>query len=215
MLSGSLDPARPHIFDGIKGEKHLNDKVFFPVAILFAALLIIGALMVERNTLPTGPIGGAASVDYAVIPIAGPDLHRIEGLDFGAKARVKDDILRLSTGPNRQPDDPTQGPHFKLDSDIEVAFSGQTVRSYIQARSVSGADLEVIYSTGEFGDSGWQLFELTEEWTSFRFDYNAPPRSDGDPIGIDYFGIRPVGDTLPATVEIREIEFRRLGEWSK
>ena len=193
----------------------MNDKFFFPAVIFFAILMVIGALLVERDTWPEGPIGGASSGDYGIISIAGADLHRIEGLSENSSFRVRRKVLKLTTGSTSHPDDPTLGPHFKLDSDIEVAFSGQTVRSYIEARSLSGADLEVIYSTGEFGDSGWKRFELTDEWTSFRFDYNAPPRSDGDPIGIDYFGIRPVGGTLPAIVEIREIEFRRLGEWSK
>jgi hypothetical protein len=210
-----LELPAPHVCAGIKGEKRLNDKVFFPIAILFATLVIVGALSIERDIYPEGPIGGAASGDYAVIPITGLDFHRIEGLNQEVTARIRRNVLTLTTRSRQQQDDPILGPHFKLDSDIEVAFSGQTVRSYIQARSASGANLEVIYSTGEFGDSGWKRFELTDEWTSFRFDYNAPPRSDGDPIGIDYFGIRAVGGTLPAIVEIREIEFRRLGEWSR
>ncbi|MEO1641981.1 MAG: hypothetical protein AAFR74_01500 [Pseudomonadota bacterium] len=193
----------------------MNDKVFFPLALLVAGLMVTAALMVGRDTTPRGAIGGASSGNYAIIPIQGDDLMRLEGLAFGANSEVKQGLMTLSTGPSVQPDEVPVGPHFKLAADIEAVFSGQTIRLFIEARTVSGADLEVNYDTGQQGQSGWQRFDLSEEFQEFRFDYNVPIRADGAESGFDYVGLRPVGDALPGVVEVRKIELRRLGRWSE
>lgn len=193
----------------------MSDKVFFPLALLVAVAMVAAALMIGRDTTPRGPLGGAATGDYAIIPIEGDDFMRIEGLAFGAYSLINQGVMTLSTGPRGQPDEVNLGPHFKLAADIEAVFSGQKVRIFIEARTASGADLEANYDTGQQGQSGWQRFDLGEEFQEFRFDYNVPIRAEGAESGFDYLGLRPVGDRLPAIVEIRKIEFRRLGRWSE
>ncbi|MEM1035445.1 MAG: hypothetical protein AAGI14_01665 [Pseudomonadota bacterium] len=193
----------------------MSDKIFFPLVFMVGVAMVLATLFLGRETEPTGPIGGAASGDYSVVPIEGENFKRLEGLALGAISSVEDGILTLSTGPRPQPAQVTVGPHFKLAADLETVYSGHSIQIFVQAQSVSGADLEINYDTGRQGESGWQRFDLTEDWQEYRFDYNVPLRAEGSESGFDYLGLRPVGETLPGVVRIRKIEFRRRGLWAQ
>ncbi|MEM1086743.1 MAG: hypothetical protein AAGH90_03370 [Pseudomonadota bacterium] len=192
----------------------MSDKIFFPLVFMIGIAIVAAALLVGRDTSPSGPIGGAASGDYSIVPIEGDNFLRLEGLTFGATSTLEAGIMTLSSGPNAQPAQVSVGPHFKLAADLENVYSGHTIEIAVEAKTASGAALEVNYDTGRQGESGWQSFELTDDWQTYRFSYDVPLRPDGSESGFDYLGLRPVGDPMPAIVQIRRIEFRRRGRWA-
>ena len=196
------------------GEEGLNDRIFFPLVLLLGVGMVVGALMVGRDASPTGPIGGASSIDYKIVPIEGENLQRLEGLAFGAIASFEDEVMTLSTGPRPQPEQVSVGPHFKLAADLENVYSGHSIEIAIEARTISGAELEVNYDTGRLGESGWQRFKLSEDWQEYTFTYDVPLRAEGAESGFDYIGLRPVAETLPGIVNVRKIEFRRQRRWA-
>lgn len=210
MLSGTQSKPKP---DYSRSED-LNDRIFFPLVLLVGVGMVVGALMVGRDAAPTGPIGGASSIDYKIVPIEGENLQRLEGLAFGAVATFENDIMTLSTGPRPQPEQVSVGPHFKLAADLENVYSGHTIEIAVEAQAISDADLEVNYDTGRQGESGWQRFELSEGWQEYSFVYNVPLRVQGSESGFDYIGLRPTSETLPGIVNIRKIEFRRQRRWA-
>ena len=193
----------------------MSDKIFFPLVFMVGVAMVLATLFLGRDTVQCGAIGGAASGDYSSVSIENDRLSCLEGLALGAISSVEDEIMTLSTGPRPQPAQVSVGPHFKLAADLETVYSGHSIQIFVEAQSVSGADLEINYDTGRQGESGWQRFDLTEDWQEYRFDYNVPLRAEGSESGFDYLGLRPVGETLPGVVRIRKIEFRRRGLWAQ
>lgn len=182
---------------------------------MLGVAMVVGALMVGRDTIQCGAMGGAASGDYSIVSIESDRLKCVEGLALGAISDVENGIMTLSTGPRPQPEQVPVGPHFKLAADLENVYSGHTIEIAVQARTISGADLEVNYDTGRQGESGWQRFELGESWQEYSFVYDVPLRADGAESGFDYIGLRPVADILPGIVDIRKVEFRRQRRWAE
>jgi len=112
-------------------------------------------------------------------------------------------------------DDPVLGPHFPLAADLEVQFSGFEIEVTVRAKpgETRGAtQMQVNYSTGRNGESGWQVFDLKPDYDSYRFTYEVPLHSGEQ--GLDYLGIRPVVPDKSRTLLVEGVEFRRLRRWA-
>jgi len=191
----------------------MSDRLFFPIIILLAALMVTLSLRPGSGELPKGPIGGAAS-DYVNIPVEGDQLNRIiaggEGV-MGIIERDGERFLKIEAFVGRQDDDPLKGPYFEIDSDLERAFSDHDVEITMTVRPSNrrGASaFQANYSTGRDGESGWQTFEMSPEWRDYSFMYSLPVKQGDN--ALDYFGLRPVVPKDSRTIEIKRINFRRV-----
>lgn len=72
---------------------------------------------------------------------------------------------------------------FMLTEEQIEAFSGHLTTITINAR---GGDFKVAWSTRGTGNSGWNEFSGSEDWTESSFQYAVPEQTDGnrDVIGI-------------------------------
>ncbi len=194
----------------------MNDRTFFPLALLLAAGLVWLALREPGRSLPDGSVSGAGS-DYRVIRVAGPDLNRFEaGPEARSDVSQGEDgfILTVSaTGPSFA-DAPDRGPHFRLAPDIETAFAGRLIRVNLRARSAGtggAAAFEMAYSTGPEGRSQWQRFDLTPQFANYAFDFQVPEAKAEQ--GVDFVGIRPVASPGAGAVEIESLMLVNLTLW--
>ena len=193
----------------------MKDILFFPLILLAGAGLVVLALLPAGSLQPSSAIscGGTAC---NLITVQGEDLQRIVAggrADISVEDRGDDDwVLTLTADAGMLPGDPARGPHFRLAPDVETAFAGHTIQVTIAARHPSdkaAPALEVNYSAGLQGESGWQAFPLTSQFKNYQFSWDVPVRS-GDQA-VDYLGLRPVVPEKTRAVEIRSISFRRTG----
>lgn len=194
----------------------MNDRIFFPLALLVAISLVWLAIWEPGAALPDGSVSGAAT-DYRVIRVAGPDLNRFEA-GPAARKRVSQGadglVLTVSATDASFARDPEGGPHFRLAPDIEAAFSGRLVRVNVRARSAGSAGataFEMAYSTGPEGRSRWQRFDLTPSFANYAFDYEVPAGQAG--LGVDFIGIRPVPSPDATSIEIESLMLVNLTLW--
>ncbi len=195
----------------------MSDRVFFLVAALVAGLMVYLAMTLGVNQLPNGPIGGGES-NYRNIIVEGDQLARIESggeaVDLRRIGEGDDMTVEVYADFGALSDDPTRGPHFKLDADLEAAFAGRTLEVTITARPTDtrGAQMMFVnYSTGKGGDSGWLGFDLATEYSDYRFTYDVPKEV---PVrGYDYLAIKPDVPAKSRGLEIRKIELKLLGRW--
>lgn len=176
--------------------------------------MVVLALSAGWNRPPSGPIGGGNS-DYIEIVVEGDQLSRLEsGGEPVSLTRIgegEDMLMRIEAEFAALSDDPAGGPHFKIDSDLELAFSNHTLEVTITARPTEqrGAlSMLVNYSTGRSGDSGWIEFDLVPDFADYRFTYEVPPR--GPERGLDYLAIKPVVPAKTRGVEIEKVVLKRL-----
>ena len=199
----------------------MKDILFFPLAILVAAGMVAGAMMMGGDAPQCGPVGGAnGPADYSSATVNGADLCRLEGRRGFGLNLSDDGILTLSVEPQPPRDDPEQNPNFKLAADLELVYAGQKLRVSVTAKpaGAGGAEaFEVMYSTGKGGNSGWRRFDMKPDWDTYRFEYNVPEKllEDQDAAAFDYLAIRPVGAEKTRVMEIREVDFRRYGKWAE
>lgn len=197
----------------------MKDRIFFPLALLVAAGMVGIAILPGVGRLPTGAVTGDGQ-NYNEITVKGAYLNKI--------IAGGDATTRLIDGPSGQKQlyieaeagvldsAPELGPHFRLAADMEVQFSGFTVRCMVRARPADthGAlQMETNYSAGRVGDSGWQVFDLQRDFQDFSFEYDVP-LAEGDQ-GVDYFGIRPVVPEKTRALIVEEVRFERLGRWTE
>ncbi|MEZ5999914.1 hypothetical protein [Hyphomonas sp.] len=197
----------------------MKDKFFFPLALLVAAAMVGVAILPGVGRLPSGAVTGDGK-DYSEITLSGVYLNKIvAGGD--ATTRLIDGPggrkqLYLEVEAGTLDDAPELGPHFRLAADIEVQFSGYTIRCTVRARPADthGAlQMQANYSAGRVGDSGWQVFDLQPDFADFSFDYDVP-LAEGDQ-GVDYFAIRPVVPEKSRAMIVTEVKFERLGRWAE
>lgn len=196
----------------------MPDKLFFPLTAILAALLVLLALQPAMGALPSGPVS-VGDMNYAQVTVRGDDLNRIVG---GGEAEI--DLIRASepthlsieTLAGMLSDDPVLGPHFPLAADLEVQFSGFEVTVTVTAKpgeERGATQMMVNYSTGRDGESGWQVFDLHRDWSSFSFTYEVPVKSGEN--ALDYLAIRPVTPDKSRSLLISEVRFDRGQRWAE
>ena len=120
-------------------------------------------------------------------------------------------VLKIESLAGTQRRDPSRGPHFELDADIERVFSDHEVQITVTARpnERKGAHaFQAIYSAGRPGDSGWQTFDMVPGWREYQFIYRVPQKSGEN--AFDYLGLRPVVLEDTRSILIKRITFQRF-----
>lgn len=94
----------------------------------------------------------------------------------------------------------TSGLSFALDQEFESIASGQRVTVEISAR-LSSEDMEFVaaYSTNEVGNSGWQSFAGSTEFSVYTFEYSVAPMRAGR---LDYVGVELPPEYPDGTLEV-------------
>ncbi|MBY9065964.1 hypothetical protein K1X12_03590 [Hyphomonas sp. WL0036] len=191
----------------------MRDKLFFPLAALLAAAMVLLAIQPGVGRLPTGAVAGDG-MNYDRIVIEGPYLNKVIA---GGDARAQlireggNYYLYIEAAADALSAAPELGPHFRLAADIETQFSGRKARVTVRARpaDVRGAeDIEVNYSAGRVGESGWQVMPLQPGFSDVSFDYDVP-LIQGEQ-GVDVLGIRPVVPDKSRALVIERIVLQRL-----
>ncbi|MEZ5946088.1 MAG: hypothetical protein R3C13_05710 [Hyphomonas sp.] len=196
----------------------MKDRIFFPLAFLVAAGMVLLALSPGFGRLPEGPVTGDGR-DYSRITVEDAYLNKvIAGGDATSRLENGPDghrQLYIEVAAGALSDAPEYGPHFRLAGDLEVQFSGFTVRCTVRARPADerGAmQMELNYSAGRVGESGWQEFDLMPGFQDYSFEYNVPV-AEGEQ-GVDYFAIRPVVPDKSRALIVESVTFERLGRWT-
>ncbi|MEO0815695.1 MAG: hypothetical protein AAFX86_00165 [Pseudomonadota bacterium] len=196
----------------------MGDKIFYPFIFLLAAGLVALALSPQINALPTGPVS-VGDQNYNRVSVADLELNRMKaGGDADVilqRNGVTEANLEIVTTAGVLSPDPRLGPHFELSADIEVQFSGFEVEVIVTAKpgeSRGATQMQVNYSTGRDGESGWQVFNLQRDWDTFSFTYRVPVKSGEN--ALDYLAIRPVTPDKTRSLLIDRVEFVRGARWA-
>jgi len=201
-------------------ETWMPDKLFFPLTVVLAGLLIFMALRPAMGALPTGPVS-VGDLNYNQVTVDDIQLNRISAGGDVAIDLVRDDEtepsthLRIETVAGTLSDDPVLGPHFPLAEDLELQFAGYTLEVAVRAKPalpIGATQMKVNYSTGRDGESGWQVFDLRPDWHTFRFTYDVPEKVGEN--ALDYLAIRPVTPDKTRAILIDQVVFTRRGRWS-
>ncbi len=191
----------------------MRDHLFFPLALLLAAGMVVLAVLPARGALPSGPIS-VGNLDYSEITVDGVDLNRIQtggDADITLVRLGPTLVLQVATRAGALSEDPLLGPHFPLAADIEAQFAGFPVEVTVRARpGLDGGamQMQANYAARSGQESGWQVFDLKPEFADFTFRYKVPERS-GEP-GLDYLAIRPVTPEKRRGILVEHVTFRRL-----
>ena len=179
-------------------------------------LLIVGMVWVatwrDTDACPTGSVS-AANTDYRTIKVSDIQLNRFISGDKVEQTPCNANEPYLLGLRALTPDLPVNvdvGPHFRIAPDIEVAFSGRSIRILVRARAgqINGAaGFEVNYLTGPEGESGWRQFDLTDTFQDYEFQYVVPEA--GQEQGVDFLGIRPITAQQTSSMEIESVIFFR------
>ncbi|MEM1105890.1 MAG: hypothetical protein AAGH87_05825 [Pseudomonadota bacterium] len=195
----------------------MRDKVFFPLVFVLAAALIGLALSPQIGALPTGPVS-VGDLNYNEVDVDGLELNRMlaggEAEIALIREGVSDATLEIITQAGVLSGDPRLGPHFELAADLEVQFAGFEVDVMVTAKpgATRGAtQMQVNYSTGREGESGWQVFDLRPDWETFSFTYRVPAKSGEN--ALDYLAIRPVTPDKSRSLLVEAVAFRRGARW--
>lgn len=192
----------------------MRDKIFFPLAALLMILMVFLAIQPGIGRLPDGAMAGDG-VNYERIVIDGPYLNKVIAGGDAITRLVRDGpdyLLYIETEAGALADAPELGPHFRLAADIETQFAGRKIRVTVRARpaDMRGAEkIQVNYSAGRVGESGWQAFDLQRGFSDVSFEYDVPP-IQGDQ-GVDYIAIRPIVPDKSRALIVERIVFERIG----
>lgn len=193
----------------------MRDRLFFPLALLLCVLMVFLAIQPGIGRLPTGAVAGDG-LNYNQIIIEGPYLNKVIS---GGEARaqlIRDDgkyYLYVESAVDALAAAPELGPHFRLAADIEIQFAGRRIRTTVRARPADtrGAEqIEVNYSAGRVGESGWQVLDLQPGFSDVSFEYDVP-MIQGEQ-GVDVLGVRPVVPDKSRAFIIERIVLERLPE---
>lgn len=194
----------------------LRDFVFYPVIALIVSAMVVAALWLGWQRPACGPFGGAdGPEDYSLIILNGQDLCRMQGYE-GFDIALEDDVLTIRAGAEANFADVQQNAHFVLGPDLEAVYSGYKVRVSLTVKPADGAGAEAFefnYSSGKPGDTGWIQFELKPEWDTYTAEIDVPRKLLESSVALDYLAVRPVVPEKTRGIELREIRFRRLGQW--
>lgn len=191
----------------------MRDHFFFPLATLLIGLLVLLAVLPGFGRLPTGAVAGDG-VNYDRIEIEGRYLNRIVAGGEAVTRLLRDGdtyLAFIEVEDGALSDAPELGPHFRLAPDIELQFAGRRIRVTVTARpaDMRGAEaMQVNYSAGRVGESGWQVLPLQPGFADFSFDYDVPAHQGEQ--GVDYLAIRPVVPDKSRALVIKRIVMERL-----
>ncbi|MFN4183143.1 MAG: hypothetical protein ACK4M6_00030 [Hyphomonas sp.] len=191
----------------------MRDKFFFPIAVILTVLMVFLALQPGVGRLPTGAIAGDG-LNYNHIVIEGPYLNKIIAGGDARAQLIREDksyYLYIEAAADALAAAPELGPHFRLAADIEVQFSGRRVRvtALVRPADTRGAQqVEVNYSAGRVGDSGWQVLDLQPGFSEVSFEYDVPLHQGEQ--GVDYIAIRPVVPDKSRAIIVERIVLERL-----
>lgn len=174
----------------------MPDRIFFPLAGLLVLVMVFLAVQPGIGQLPTGPVAGDGT-NYDRLVIDGEYLNKVIA---GGEARTRllrtqggGYVLQVEAAKDALDVEPELGPHFRLAPDIEMQMSGQRIRVTVRARPADqqpAAQIQVNYSAGRVGQSGWRVFDLKKGSGDYSFEYAVPVMSGEQ--GVDYIGVRPV-----------------------
>lgn len=192
----------------------MPDRFFFPLAGLLVLAMVFLAIQPGIGRLPTGSVAGDGT-NYDRIVIEGPYLNKVMA---GGEAETKivrraggAYALQITAAADALASGVEEGPHFRLAPDIETQFSGRMVRVTVRARPAAAAgasEVQVNYSAGRVGQSGWRVFDLATGNGTYSFDYLVPVMSGEQ--GVDYVGVRPVVKQGRRSVMIDAVIIERL-----
>lgn len=191
----------------------MRDKIFFPLAALLVAIMVALAVQPGVGRLPTGAVAGDG-LNYRRIAIEGAYLNKVIAGGDAITRLVRDGqtyLLYIEVAEGALSDAPELGPHFRLAADIETQFSGRRIRITARVRPADARGAEQVqlnYSAGRVGESGWQVFGLQPGFTDVSFEYDVP-LIQGDQA-VDYFAIRPVVPDKARALVVQHIIFERL-----
>lgn len=191
----------------------MRDKFFFPLAALLAVMMVFLAIQPGIGRLPTGAVAGDG-LNYSRIVIDGNYLNKVvPGTDTSAQL-IRDSgtyFLYIEAAADDLVAAPELNPHFRLAADIEMQFAGHRVRVTARVRPADtrgASQVEMNYSAGRVGDSGWQTLDLGQGFTEVSFEYDVPPLQ-GDQ-GVDYIAIRPAVPEGTRAIILERIVLERL-----
>ena len=194
----------------------MKDSVFYPLIAVLVVGMIASSLLTGWGTPQCGPFGGAdGPEDYSLITLKGSDLCRMQSHD-GYELDLKSDVLTIRAEADAIDIDVLNSAHFPIGPDIEAVFTGHKVRISLTVKpsSTSGAEaFEFNYSAGVPGNTGWVRFDLEEDWETYTAEVNIPYKTIQNTAGLDFISVRPVVPEGSRSIELREIRFRRLGQW--
>jgi hypothetical protein len=197
----------------------MEDRLFFPLAAALAGAFVFMALNPLAERLPTGPVSGGGRNVMDLI-VAGDELHRFvpgnyNGIAFERAQGDQPSLLRITRRAGEDYQDPRSGAHLVLAEDLEYAYEKRTIEVHIEARSAGdfpAGQFEADYFAKSEFETGWVKFDLTPEFQTYTFKYEAPQR--GETEGYDYVGIRPVTPDKQRIMEVRSVRFVGAGEKS-
>jgi hypothetical protein len=195
----------------------MRDRLFFPAAAALAGVFIFMALNPLAERLPTGPVSGGGR-NVMDLKVEGDELHRFvagnyNGIAFAHAADGQPPLLRITRKAGEDYQDPRSGAHLILAEDLEYAYEKRKIEIQIEARSAGdfpASQFEADYFAKAEFETGWQKFNLTPEFKTYSFTFDAPAR--GETEGYDYLGIRPIAPDKQRTMEIRSVHFIGAGE---
>lgn len=194
----------------------LRDSVFYPIVATVVAAMVLSALYRGWQRPQCGPFGGAnGPEDYALIILQGGDLCRMEAY-LGYDLNLNGDVLTIRADETANLPDVQRNAHFRLGPDLETVYSGHKVRISLTVKPTEGAGAEAFefnYSAGKAGNSGWIRFDLKPEWETYTAEVDIPRKLLESSVALDYISVRPVVPDKTRGIELREIRFRRLGQW--
>ncbi len=192
----------------------MPDRIFFPLAGSLVLMLVWLGIQPGIGQLPTGPVAGDGA-NYNRIVIDGAYLNKVIA---GGEARTRllrtpdrNYALQIDAEVDALAADPELGPHFRLAQDIETQFSGRRIKVTVRARPIEdqgATQVQVNYSAGRVGQSGWKVFDLQPGAAEFSFEYDVPVMSGEQ--GIDYIAVRPVVPEKRRGLVIEAIILERL-----
>ena len=194
----------------------MKDSIFYPLIGLVVVGMVLSALYLGWQQPKCGPFGGADGPDdYSLIILKGGDLCRMEAY-LGYDLNLEDDVLTIRATEDANYADVERNAHFRLGPDLETVYAGHKVRISFTVKPTGGAGAEAFefnYSSGKAGDTGWTRFELKPEWETYTAEVNIPRKLLENTVALDYLAVRPVVPEKTRGIELREVRFRRLGQW--
>lgn len=182
----------------------MKDRYFYPLAMLIIVAMVAYALSFKVDNTPSNEdIYERKDVQLEeLFPSPGTtvvmggsevDRHAILG------AHMSRDIAPSSAGVFG-----TLGPVY------EANFGGARIAITVRAKKGEAAPslkMELGYFTSGVGDSEWQIFELTDEYADYSFEFSPekPARK-----GSDYIGIWPDPSGQGGTISVQSVKVERL-----
>lgn len=194
----------------------MKDIIFYPLMGVIALTMIGSAMFFGWSQPKCGPFGGAdGPADYSLIILSGRDLCRMEAT-FGYELELNGDVLTIRAEDGAGLSNVEQNAHFRLGPDLETVYAGQKVRISLTVKPAAGSGAEAFefnYSAGKAGDTGWTRFDLKPEWDTYTAEVEIPRKLLENSVAFDYLSVRPVVPDKTRAIDLREIRFRRMGEW--